>query len=386
MSFIGNAHINTTPKSINIRSDKAEAMNGQNGGSIFLYARDIDTPGNSNRFITNGSPGQDAQLGQKGEPGTSVTPWNGKIDGAPGWLAPENLSWAREIAGLHWSPVIVYWEQLVHIQARKGSLQHGWVKNWQKPKIIGNQWPTDALAPAKIPGTPGPGGDGGHVYSCHGARLQSVSAQTKGGSGKKAVDLDAVKGGTPTKSCKLQVGYRTHEFLPHGEAGVNGNGIMNWKDPKYFQVIERRTTRSYPKYPAPDAKPDPIDRSGLQKALPTTNPSYWVNPLTLDVLASYTRDAFRVGSPEVAKPLLDEYLPALEVGLRWTPPQKTGAAASQQEMLQLDLVLRHSELLDLVQRINGPNDFFGNPAGWIPGLSFQSNFSAYKNEIKGAIA
>ncbi len=386
LSFVGNGHIDTSAKSINIRSDKTQAMNGQNGGNILLYVRDIDTPGNSIRFIANGAPGQDALLGQKGKPGTSVTPWSGKIDGAPGWLAPENLSWAREIAGLKWSPVIVHWWQLVHVQARRGSIEHGWLKNWLEPKTIGDKWPTDAVAPAKIPGKPGLGGGGGNIYSCHGTRLRSVTSQTVGSPGNKAVDLEAVKGGTPTKSCRLQVGYRTHEIFPHGEAGVNGNGIMNWKDPKYFVISDKRTSKSYPKYPAPDANPDPTDRSGLQKDLPTGNPAFWINSLTLDVLASYVRDAFRVGSPEVVKPLLDEYLPALEASIKWTPPQIKDAADGDQETLQLNLVLRNSELLDLVQRINGPNDFFGNPAGWIPGLSFQSNFSAFQNEIKGAVA
>ena len=43
------------------------------------------------------------------------------------------------------------------------------------------------------------------------------------------------------------------------------------------------------------------------------------------------------------------------------------------------------ELSSLIRRVEGPYDYFGNPAGWVPMLSFQANKTLFKNELGSAI-
>lgn len=382
LSFIGQGQISTEPKAFVGPSTTAQGMDGQNGGDIHLYVREIEAPDSAVRFTTHGAVGQSAQSGQQGEPAVSVTPWDGIILNTPSFFwTQETLSWADDLKKNNltgdYTPVIVHWQQYVLV-TYNGPAE--WVANWTKDRVIGEKWPTDGNPPKRKPGAPGLGGAGGNIYSNHGAQLAPLSSLTLGGPGAKADDLPEVKAGTPVQSCKIRVGYRTYSLIPHLEAGVNGNGNYNLRDNRYFEILEKRTTKPYPAVRAPGPRQDATDRSGKQLPLTRQDTGFWLHPLNLGTIAAYARDAFRVGRAEVARPLLQKYLSALN-----GQNTSVSAVSSGEPELDFDFVLLRAELMDLAQRMDGPNDFFGHPAGWVPGLSFQTNAAIYKNAIKAAV-
>jgi len=380
LSFTGHGQISTEPKPFIGPSTAEHGLDGQNGGDIHLYVREIEAPDNTKRFITQGAAGQSAQSGEQGAPGDSITKWDGIILDTPSsWGNLETLSWAEDLKNKNftqgYTPVIVNWQQYVYVDY-DGPAR--WVANKDHDEVIGKNWPTDGNPPKRKPGIPGLGGAGGNIHSNHGELLGPRSSQTIGSPGQKAQDLPQANAGTPEKSSKIRVGYRTYWPFPHFDAGKNGNGTFNRRENDYyFEILEKRTTKPYPPVAAPGPRADTTDRSGKQLALKRQDTGFWLHPLNLATIATYARDAFRVGRAEIARPLLEKYLAALD-------GHNESASADDAE-LDFDLVLLRAELMDLAQRIDGPNDFFGHPAGWVPGLSFQTNAAIYKNAIKGAV-
>lgn len=377
MTFIGNGTIKTTPLAPEGISPDDAGMDGQDAGHVRLYVRDLDMPGDTLRFDLRGAAGQAARHGQKGDAGTSVTPWNGKIDSTPTlWGGQETLNWSAELKADEtktYEPVIVHWDQIVFIS---GSAYYsgptGWIKNWNDPRVIGETWPTDGNPPKIMPGQPGLGGAGGNIYS----RRESVLTDKRrklsvGAAGTTAPDLEAADAGTPIHSSKLHVGYRSHHPFPHFKAGVDGNGILNAKDPEHFKILEKRQTKPYPAAPAPGPRSDPSNRDGQLLPLDRTEPWFWMHPLAVTAVAAFARDAFRVGMPMTPRGLIGEYIDALQ---------------TTDGDMDIDLALLRGQLMDLAQRIDGPNDFFGHPMGWVPGLSFQTNMKAYERQIESAVA
>lgn len=378
LTFVGNAAISTQPRPFDGISRVAQAMDGQPGGAVHLYVKEIEAPGTVKRFITQGAVGQAAREGKAGDKARSVTPWDGIIRDTPAyWWTYETLSWKSEIAGNKntdgFTPVIVDWWQIVHITPQQGMREYGWVKNTTKPGTIGSDWPTDGPAPKEMPGTPGLGGAGGSIYSNHASQIAAIAAQGRGKPGAMTDGIPENPAGTPVKSCRLEVAYRTYSPFPHFKAGVDGNGNFNMKDTDHFRVLEKRTTKPHPPVPAPGPRADTADRDGKALPLATTAPWFWIHPLTLAALTAYARDAFRVGAPAVARPLLQKYLDAM-------------VGATEDAAPEFDILLARAEMMDLAQRMDGPNDYFGHPAGWVPGLSFQTNMKAYERQIDGAVA
>lgn len=387
LTFTGEGQISTEPKAFVSPSTTAQGMDGQNGGDIHLYVREIEAPDSAKRFITHGAAGQAAQSGQQGDPGDSITPWDGIILDAPAWFGiQETLSWAGDLENNlteGYKPVIVKWQQYVMVTYR-GPAE--WVANRDDDEVIGGKWPTNGNPPKRKPGAPGLGGAGGNIYSNHGTQLGPLSSLTLGRPGAKTGDLPEAKAGTPVQSCKIRVGYRTYSPFPHFDAGVNGNGNFNRREnDRYFEILEQRITKPYPRVPAPNPRHDAKDRSGKQLALKRHNAGFWLHPMNLGTIAAYARDAFRVGRAEIARPLLAKYLSALDGDDTSGTASKKKVVASEGPELEFDFVLLRAELMDLAQRMDGPNDFFGHQAGWVPGLSFQTNAAIYKNAVKAAV-
>jgi hypothetical protein len=378
LTFVGNATISTQPRPFVGTSGLAQAMDGQAGGAVHLYVKEIEAPGSAKRFATQGAVGQAARRGTAGDKAKSVTPWDGIIRDTPtAWGGSETLSWKSEIAGNKktdgFTPVIVNWWRIVYVEPQAGSSVHGWVKNTTNPDTIGSDWPTDGPAPKNMPGAPGLGGAGGPIYSNHISLIAAIAMQSRGQPGAMTEGIPENPAGTPVRSCKLEVGFRNYWPFPHFKAGVDGNGRLNMKDSSYFSVLEKRETKSHPPVPAPKSRADTADRDGKALKLATTAPWFWIHPLTLAALTAYARDAFRVGAPNVVRPLLRKYLDDM-------------MGATEDVAPDFDILLARAELMDLAQRMDGPNDYFGHPAGWVPGLSFQTNMKAYERQIDGAVA
>lgn len=105
-----------------------------------------------------------------------------------------------------------------------------------------------------------------------------------------------------------------------------------------------------------------------------------MHPASARALVSFLEDAMLTGHAETAaggetsgpRALLGLHLEAVK-------------AAASRSGADLEWHGLHSELEALRQRIEGPYDYFGNPAGWVPMLSFQANLRLYTDEVKAAV-
>jgi hypothetical protein len=79
------------------------------------------------------------------------------------------------------------------------------------------------------------------------------------------------------------------------------------------------------------------------------------------------------GYSETSRELFVIYLEAI----------KDAKNANQRELLWPVL---YNKLAALIQRIDSPYDYFGNPVGWVPMLSFQANHQLYIKELESAIS
>jgi hypothetical protein len=335
--------IDTSPLAITASSDKDEGMDGQKAGDVRLYVLDLDTPGNANRIIANGGNGQAARLGKPGEDGDEVKKWDGKIR-----VENKDFDFAQELRelpgkGFPETPVAVSVWQEIPLQDRK--------KKTEK-RFDQGRFPTNGKNPEVLPGRPGRGGDGGSITTQFKDQLANRVKQDAGVAGKMAADIPAAKQGKPVESLMLKFVYRMD---------IRGATVAS------FGPYDSRETTPPKEAKAPPAK-TPNPNPGKFNAL--TGKSFWVHPTTVRALISYANDAMLAGHSKTARELLAIYLEAVK------------DAANKGDLVWPVL---HNELAALVQRIDGPYDYFGNPAGWVPMLSFQANHQLYVNELESAI-
>jgi hypothetical protein len=369
LRFEGEGSIDTSPKSVTANSTEDVGHRGENAGSFYLNVKEILAPGERKRLLANGAAGQPGRIGERGADGKSAVPWDGTFQTSTFWGGKETLSWEPGTMEPGYTPVIAIADRV----PRDGnSVSRVWNGD---PVTKGSTWPTDGSPPVTLPGRPGRGGSGGDVYSHCAELLGPRTRQDQGDSGDTASGLEKSTAGTPVKSCKVQVGW-DGEAIPH-LMGRNGgkDGILNRRFLNWTTVLEKRETKDYPAVAAPEALAEGDDRPGEQRPLTRDDSAFWVHPLAVHSLLAYVNDAFRAGDSSQARALVDPYLAAIG-----------GIKDEAAEYISLELISLMAELRDLAQQIDGPLDYFGNPPGWIPALSFNSNLVAFRSETRDAMA
>ncbi|MBN1125166.1 MAG: hypothetical protein JXA82_09165, partial [Sedimentisphaerales bacterium] len=105
----------------------------------------------------------------------------------------------------------------------------------------------------------------------------------------------------------------------------------------------------------------------------------WLHPYVLKMVVGYAKDLYLYRYAEEARDLFEAYLSPLD--------QYMASAAwdllSEQSQLEFEQ-LRDEILLYLYQMENGL-DFFGNPPGWAPMLSFEITNTAFEREVDQAL-
>ena len=109
------------------------------------------------------------------------------------------------------------------------------------------------------------------------------------------------------------------------------------------------------------------------------NPFAWVHPLSLRKILHEIQDAYLGNDIEEARERLADYHQVL--GEYAEHPAWEGLLPA----VQLELTQVHDEMIRLLQQIEGGLDYFGNPAGWVPMLSFEVTQTLFQNEIDRAI-
>ena len=109
------------------------------------------------------------------------------------------------------------------------------------------------------------------------------------------------------------------------------------------------------------------------------NPLAFMHPDWLRRGLNRAKAEYLYGDIGEAEELLSEYTELVDIiDERWGP--EAAYDESQIEMLTL-----RDEMRSLLYRIQNNLDYFGNPAGWVPMLSFEVNQTAFRGEIEHAL-
>ncbi|MET0621533.1 MAG: hypothetical protein ABW250_01000 [Pyrinomonadaceae bacterium] len=357
--------INTTPLSVAARADERdEALRGQKGGDVYLYVQKLETSVAGNRIITKGGNGQPAREGKVGEAGHVVKEWDGKGSVKEMVVYTGDMDYSGDIRekASDYKPLFAEKFAKVPWQDVPGYLEAG---TWGT-----KDWPSDGHPPKKLPGHPGHGGDGGSVFTALADQLKNRVDLGAGDSGGKADNVPASAAGMPARSCHVKVYYKVwlvrpfEDPRPGESATVRRDGV---------NISEKREVKPGPGATAPGVNSNtPAAKPGAVRALENAGPGHWIHPATVRAILAYGHDAALSGYSADARNMLASYRDAVEAaglhtkgGLEWSG--------------------LHGEVASLVERIDGPYDYFGNPAGWVPKLSLESNLKLYQDEIESSI-
>ena len=317
------ASIDTTPRSITIRPPQFQnGVDGLKAGSITLHVQSFNSAsGYTPRFVQNGGTGQPAGLGQDGAAGTDMAV-SGGLWGCP-W--PNNATYIQHLYGFN--PVRV--------------------EKWGDF----NNWPGDG-GNATHGGKPGSGGDGGETYSI--TDVEDYLTCVPGTSGTKALTAFGGRAGTPNLAYRVEL----------------------------FESIGRNTILSQhsSQVGANAAAPEADKFLGLPGSYhPLVAQWSWFSPYALRQVFAHAKAAYLNGHPEAIELVLRDYV-ALVANY-----EGTGEWTSLPIEWQLDFRQMRDEMQALLYRMGNNLDIFGNPAGWVPMLSFEVNRAAFEAEINRAI-
>jgi hypothetical protein len=114
-----------------------------------------------------------------------------------------------------------------------------------------------------------------------------------------------------------------------------------------------------------------------------TNSGAWLHSFAVRSVLQFAKDAYLNGRIAETRQLLGEYQALLRAHQRVVAPDEELTDEEFSEKVNLDQLL--AEVENLVHRIDSNLDYFGNPAGWVPMLSFEANFLAFQNEVEHSV-
>jgi hypothetical protein len=208
-------------------------------------------------------------------------------------------------------------------------------------------------------GVPGTGGRGGILRS---TLNLSAHAQVGGGAaGTKGLDY---VGGTLDPNRPYVWRFITSIF-------INGKVEVSTRDQAAPKVLGANATA-------------PNGTNGVTGSLVVeTNSAAWLHSFIVRHVVQFAKDAYLNGRVSEARQLLAEYQAVLRAFSPSDTPVDELSDAAFSERVNLDQLLTEHDVL--VHRIDSNLDYFGNPAGWVPMLSFEANFLAFQREIDASI-
>ncbi len=333
------------------------AKDGHNAGNLQVFAREIRQPGGSGiRFITRGGEGQDASPGKDG------------VDRATRPAIPRQIRdpVTGTVYNLGNDYVLFAWVERPSVLAD--------IYRPDKANYEGSvSWGTSLLAPDgtsrggnATPGSkPGDGGDGGNMAT--NLDLSGLLDQGGGGAGARAPTATGGRGATAEPSgggSPRTVAYRV-KITTNAFGEVTGSSTATF----------RSSFGSNATGPTADK---PVGDPGSLSS-PDPDSVAWLSPNALRFSLTYLNEAYLEGHIEVVSEQLEELL-AL-----FAEAESSPAWADLDGDRLADLTQIEDDLLTLRHRIGNNLDFFGNPAGWVPMLSFEVNKLSFDREIDRAM-
>jgi hypothetical protein len=198
------------------------------------------------------------------------------------------------------------------------------------------------------------------------------------------------RGGTLRSTLDLSAFAEQTGGAPGAPGGnhVGGNLFFTY----IYRVTSFRTVRGQltvthsdtiaPRVPGADA-PAPRGANGTTGSVVSTNPPAWLHSFGVRAVVQFAKDAYLDGHVTEARALLSDYLGYIEALQPAVASVTNLSNAEFAETTGLDQLAL--EIGTLLHRIDSNLDFFGNPAGWVPMLSFEANLIAFQQEIEQSI-
>lgn len=102
---------------------------------------------------------------------------------------------------------------------------------------------------------------------------------------------------------------------------------------------------------------------------------FWLHPFALKMVIAHAKEAYLNNYLDFPQQVFEDYIQQIDL-YKASPDWVDLSIESQQELDQLQ-----QEAGSLLYRISSNLDYFGNPAGWVPMLSFEVNKLAFEQEI-----
>jgi len=345
--------IDTTPVSLTNRPapldssyvsyKAANGQNGLNGGDIQVFAGAIIGT-NGIRFFLTGGNGQPAGVGRDGNAGACINPLN---------LSKDDYNGNISVPG--WNPMILdpnggklkkaQLMTCVGIQQQGGKLVRGTTS-----------FPSDG-EDAVTGGLPGSAGNAGCVSSS--LYLENCFKAMDGIVGAKSTTARGGPPGSPTNSVKLTIGPPMGFF------------------PNVLMSVELHSTK-----PGKDAEPPipslPQIEGHKPKVLYVTNGHLaYIHPNWIQHVIDYAKDAWLRGHSADAERAFQAY--HQQVAEYLTLSCITNYL-NDEEIARLALL--NQETTQLLTRLKANLDFYGNPPGWTPMVSYETASSRYSLNVE----
>ncbi len=424
--FESNAAFDTTPIAFSKRAsdyvpatatspaiDAKEGHDGETGGNIRIMANKITVPDIKKIYFTaNGSQGQGGGNGENGDNGANRDTMAGK-----GWLWPSHNYWfpKSENPDFHVNtmaakyPICIYQSKFTSYKGVDKYLKDhttaavfkpgfgnskascGYVLNWEP-----HDWKPGDGTDAKNPGAGGNGGDAGkieylnvpntYLKSDGGVAGVIQGSLPKGGEAGKPCPAFAMEGyGFPLSDCRFYFwGYDTRSRNTENITGIHFS--KNGKD----------------------ATPPTAAKSGAAAAASSLDASMsWLHPLATAQALKYIKAACMNGQFDYAKTVserwaqycndalgqLDDdkgkklywyqyYSPALD-GL--DSNKDKNEITKRMNRARTEISQQAGEFKAVLSNMSSGLDFYGNPAGWTPMISFELSVVAFRQQIDHSI-
>ena len=109
----------------------------------------------------------------------------------------------------------------------------------------------------------------------------------------------------------------------------------------------------------------------------------WLHSFSLRAVIGLAKEMYLQGHTDETATLLGEYRDILAAFQPAEPPGDDETDPAFLERVNLDQV--QLEIETILHRLASNLDYFGNPAGWVPMLSFEANLLAFENEVEQSI-
>lgn len=326
------------------------ALDGLKAGDITLNLESIqyNSADPYMTFCLLGGNGQNAGSGRNGTDGSSVPAiggWEPKGDPfkSPDCPWPNNAIYAAATT-LQW----------------RGS----GVKGYSEERGAGKEiWPSDGenAIPGGKPGSPGDYGnfsfniDSLSILGIN-ERLNEGTAIEFGKPGNKAGHYSGGKAGQPNPAYRVMLhGFRCKEswFILETHTQKEGASVDS---------------------PGPDRT---VGKLGINKKI--GHALSWISPYACKQILLYAKHAYLEGYSDYVRNRLPEIIVLLDA-YQNRPEWKDVPKEWRMDLKQIG-----QEMVALVNQIDSHLDYFGNPPGWVPMLSFEVNKMAFDKEIDSAI-